>query len=46
MHIPDDLLQRTIPMILVQHPALAFPSFFRVQRDTHMLSFADEAFDF
>lgn len=45
-HIPDDILTRMIPVILIRHPALAFPSFLRVQQKEHMLDLADEAFDF
>ena len=45
-HIPEDMLQRIIPIILIRHPALAFPSYLRVMRVNRMLDPADEAFDF
>lgn len=35
-----------IPIILIRHPALAFPSFLRVQLTERMLDIEDEAFDF
>lgn len=42
--IDDSLIRSCIPMILVRHPALFIPSFYRKQKKEEMLDLDDEAF--
>lgn len=43
-YIPTKLQQSCIPVFLIRHPALAIPSFVRMQRKEDMLRLGDESF--
>jgi len=43
LYLPDDFLLSLLPVILIRHPALSIPSFFRAQRDTGLIKLTSPA---